>query len=281
MEVTLNGCKIYYEVHGKEDGETIFFIHGGPGMSDCRGDVKTFASLGDTYRLVFLDNRGSGRSEEVGPYTHEQWTADIDALREHVGAEKIHVFGGSYGGFLTLEYVLRYPNRVKSIMLRDTAANNKNNHLSKEKAMNSNLPGINEEMLDRLFGGEVRSNEEFKEMIRAILPLYTVNFDAKKGEEQLNNIFFRYETHNYAFNVNKKTYDVSDRLKEIQCPALITVGIHDWVTPVEYSDELAAGIPNNRYVKFENSGHSPHVEERETYLKLMREFLDDVLSGKK
>lgn len=280
MEVVLNGCKIYYEVHGNADGETIFFIHGGPGMSDSRGDVRTFASLGDQYRLVFLDNRGSGRSEQVPPYTHEQWTADIDALREHVGADKIHVFGGSYGGFLTLEYALRYPERVKSIMLRDTAANNKNNHISKQIALESNLPGINEEMLDRLFGGQVRSNEEFKEMIRAIFPLYTVNYDEKKGEEQLNNIYFHYETHNYAFSVNKETYDITDQLKDLKCPALITVGIHDWVTPVEYSDELAANIPNNRYIKFDNSGHSPHVEEKEKYLKLLKEFLEDVREGK-
>ncbi|MBB6453741.1 proline iminopeptidase [Salirhabdus euzebyi] len=273
MYATLNGCKIYYEVHGKDDGETIFFIHGGPGMSDSRGDTKTFAALGDKYRLVFLDNRGSGRSEEVPPYTHEQWTSDIDALREHLGVEQIHVLGGSYGGFLTLEYVLRFPERVKSIMLRDTAPNNKNSDLSKQKALDSKLPGINEEMLDRLFGGKVRSNEEFRDMIKAILPLYTVEFDEEVAEKQLNNIYFRYETHNYAFSVNKQSYDITDRLKEIQCPALVTVGIHDWVTPVECSEELAAGIPNNRYVKFENSGHSPHIEENEKYLELVRDFL--------
>ncbi|WP_164215247.1 alpha/beta hydrolase [Virgibacillus sp. YIM 98842] len=273
MYVTLNGCKIYYEVHGNEEGETIFFIHGGPGMSDCRGDVKAFSDLGDTYRLVFLDNRGSGRSETVPPYTHEQWISDIDALREYLGIEEVHMLGGSYGGFLTLEYVLRYPERVKSIILRDTAPNNKNNHLSIDKAMKSNLPGINKEMLDRLFGGEVRSNEEFREMTKAILPLYTVEWDEKAAEEKLNNTYFRYETHNYAFKVNKKQYDVSDRLNQITCPVLITVGIHDWVTPVEYSDEMAVKIPNNTYIKFENSGHSPHVEENEKYLKLVREFL--------
>src|SRR5699024_3619456 len=105
MYITLNGCKLYYEVKGNPEGETIFFIHGGPGMSDSRGDAETFSSLGDAYRLVFLDNRGSGRSEAVPPYTHEQWTEDIDALRNYLGVEKMHVLGGSYGGFLTLEYV--------------------------------------------------------------------------------------------------------------------------------------------------------------------------------
>ncbi|WP_284141511.1 alpha/beta hydrolase [Virgibacillus sp. LDC-1] len=275
MYVKLNGCKIYYEIHGNKEGETIFFIHGGPGMSDCRGDVHAFQKLGDIYQLVFLDNRGSGRSETVPPYTHEQWVDDIDALRSHLGVEKIHILGGSYGGYLTLEYVLRYPSKVKSVILRDTAASSKYNYISEEKALKSNLPGINKEMLDRLFNGQVRSNEEFKEMIKAILPLYTVEFDEKAAEEKLNNIFFRYETHNYAFRVNKQHYDITDRLKEIEAPVLITVGIHDWVTPVECSDELAAGIKNNTYIKFENSGHSPHVEENDKYLKLVRKFLNE------
>lgn len=275
MYVNLNGCNIYYEVHGKEDGETIFFIHGGPGMSDCRGDIKAFSELGDTYRLVFMDNRGSGRSETVPPYTHEQWVCDIDAMREYLGIEQMHMLGGSYGGFLTLEYVLRYPERIKSIILRDTAPHSKKNHLSVDNALKSNLPGIDEEMLNRLFGGEVRSNEEFKEMIKAILPLYTVEQNEEAMKKQLDSIYFHYETHNEAFKVNKKHYDVSDRLHEITCPVLITVGIHDWVTPVEYSDEMAAKIPNNTYVKFENSGHSPHIEENEKYLQVVRKFLKE------
>ncbi|WP_061809001.1 alpha/beta fold hydrolase [Rossellomorea vietnamensis] len=273
MKVKLNGCEIYYEVHGNPDNETIFIIHGGPGMSDCRGDVHSFKALADGYQLVFLDNRGSGRSEEVPPYTHEQWTADIDALRAHLGIEKITILGGSYGGYLSLEYVLRYSERVNKVILRDTAANDRYTDLSMQKALDSKLPGINEEMLERLFTGKVRSNEEFREMIKAILPLYTVKFDEAKANEKLDNIFFHYQTHNYAFSVNKQSYDVSGRLGEIKVPVLITVGVHDWVTPVECSDELAGGIPNNQYVKFMNSGHSPQIEENEKYIKLVRDFL--------
>lgn len=276
MRVTLNECEIYYEIHGKEDGETIFFIHGGPGMSDSRGDVSAFSALGDQYKLVFMDMRGSGRSEEKGPYTHEQWIDDIDALREYLKIEKLHILGGSYGGYLTMEYALKYQKYLQSITLRDTAANDKYNYISIDKALASNLPGIDEEMLTRLFGGEVRSNEEFKEMIRAILPLYTVE-DTGNNEAKLNNIYWHYETHNFAFSTNKKMYNISDRLSEIKVPTLITVGIHDWVTPLECSEELAEKIPNNKFVKFENSGHSPHQEENEAYIKLLRVHLADNL----
>lgn len=281
MLTTINGCEIYYEVHGKEDGEAIFFIHGGPGMSDCRGDIAAFSALGDEYKLVFMDMRGSGRSEEKPPYTHEQWTADIDELRKQLGLSKIKMLGGSYGGFLTLEYALRYPQNLTHIVLRDTAPSNKYNHLSTERALNSNLPGINEEMLVRLFEGQVHSDEDFKELFRAIQPLYTVERDEAKEEEKLNSIYFHYQTHNYAFSVNQPNYDVTDRLKTIPVPVLVTVGRHDWITPVVASEDIAREIPTSTLVVFENSGHSPHHEENEKYIKLVRDFLkvgSDVVS---
>lgn len=273
MYKTINGCQIYYEVHGKEDGEAIFFIHGGPGMGDCRGDIAAFSPLGDEYKLVFLDMRGSGRSEDKPPYTHEQWTADIDELRKQLGLEKIKMLGGSYGGFLTLEYALRYPENLTHVMLRDTAPSCNYNDQSSEKALNSNLPGINEDMLDRLFGGRVKSNDEFKEMFGAIQPLYTVVWDEEKAKQRLDSIFFHYETHNYAFSVNQPAYDLTEQLKNIQVPVLITVGRHDWITPVIASEDIHRKVPNSTLVIFENSGHSPHLEENEKYLELVRDFI--------
>jgi proline-specific peptidase len=275
MFATINGNMIYYEVHGKEHGEAIFFIHGGPGLGDCRGDIKAFSSLGNEYKLVFLDMRGSGRSEGKPPFTHEQWTSDIDGLRKYLGIDRIKILGGSYGGFLSLEYVLRYPEHVTHVILRDTAASSNYNDLSIQKALDSNLPGIDQDMLHRLFEGRVRSNEEFKQMFTAILPLYTVEYDEEVARQRLDAIFYHYETHNFAFSQNKPKYDLSRRLREIEVPVLVTVGRHDWITPVVCSEDIAKGIGSSKLVIFENSGHSPHVEENEQYVKLVREFLVD------
>ncbi|MFZ3590444.1 alpha/beta fold hydrolase [Bacillus sp. DJP31] len=275
MYTTINGCKLYYEIQGKEDGEPIFFIHGGPGLGDCRGDIKAFLSLGDQYKLVFLDMRGSGRSEDVPPYSHKQWTADIEGLRLFLGLGKINILGGSYGGFLTLEYVIRYPENVSRVLLRDTAPSNNYNDLSMEKALNSQLPGIDEDMLDRLFHGRVKSDEEFREMFAAILPLYTVVVDEEANKKRLDDMYFHYETHNYAFSVNKQSYDLLDQLQTIKVPVLVTVGREDWVTPVVCSEDIAREIENSTFVIFEKSGHSPHLEENEAYLKLVRTFLMD------
>lgn len=55
---------------------------------------------------------------------------------------------------------------------------------------------------------------------------------------------------------------------------LVTVGRHDWVTPVSSSETIAALLPNAELVVFEESGHSPQNEERELFQATMRGFLD-------
>lgn len=278
MIITINGNEMYYEIHGNLEGETIFFIHGAPGLGDCRGDIKAFSALGDKYRLVFMDMRGSGRSGGNPPFTHEQWTADIEEMRKKLVDGPIKILGGSYGGFLTLEYVLRYPDNVTHVLLRDTGSNNNFDKNSVDRALQSNLPGIEEDGIRRLFAGKTKSNEELKEMFAAIQPLYTVIYDEEAVKERIESIYYRYETHNYAFCYNKAKFNLDEDLHKIKVPTLVTVGRHDWITPTECSEIIAEKIPNSKLVIFENSGHSPQHEENEAYLELVRDFLSKVSS---
>ena len=273
MITTINENEIYYEVYGENNEETIFFIHGAPGLGDCRGDIKAFSTLSDQYRLVFMDMRGSGRSEGKPPFTHEQWTADIEEMRKRLVNGPIKILGGSYGGYLTLEYVLRYPESVTHVLLRDTGSNSDFDQNSVNRALESNLPGITEVGIRRLFDGTVESNEELKDLFFAIQPLYTVKYDEAAVKERTDSIYYRYKTHNYAFHYNKPKFNLDNDLPKISVPTLVTVGRHDWITPVEGSELIAEKIPKSKLVIFENSGHSPQLEENEDYLQLVREFL--------
>ncbi len=158
-------------------------------------------------------------------------------------------------------------------MLRDTAPNSEFNQLSIDRALASNLPGITEDGITRLFAGKVHSNKELKEMFQAILPLYTVKFDEETARNRLDSIYYRYETHNFAFRYNKPNYNLVPDLHKISVPTLVTVGRHDWITPVECSELIAEKVTDSQLVIFENSGHSPQAEENEEYLKLVRDFL--------
>ncbi|PZA06321.1 MULTISPECIES: alpha/beta fold hydrolase [unclassified Meiothermus] len=277
MRIEVNGVQLVYDDSG---GNKIPFVtlHGGPGMGSRKGDWTAFQPLTDTFRLISYDQRGNGESESREPYSHEQFVADLEALRQQLDLGKIILLGGSYGGFIALEYALRHQENLHALILRDTAASNKYRYTSKQRALKSGFP-MDAERLDRLFDGRMTSDEDFRESFAMIQPLYTVQRDPVAEARRLAAIPFRYQTHNWAFSRNQPHYDLTSRLSEIRVPVLVTVGRHDWITPLEASQELHRLLPNSELVVFEHSGHSPHMEEQGRYLQVVRDFLERHLAA--
>ncbi|MEM7736205.1 MAG: alpha/beta hydrolase [Deinococcota bacterium] len=275
MFITINGAKLWVDIQGSEDNPTIIAHHGGPGMGSHVSPKKAFTPLADDYRVITFDARGSGQSDGIPPYSHAQWVADLDGLRKHFGLDKFILTGGSYGGYISLEYILTHPERVSHLMLRDTAPSNHYETQAKHNALNraSEFPEINEADLERIFAGKMRDDDDFRDVFAMIAPLYDANYDPDVTAERVANITFRADTHNAAFSTAKNHYDVTDRLHNINVPTLVMVGRHDWITPLAASEEMAEKIPNAELVIFENSGHSPQLEENERFIQVVRDFL--------
>lgn len=277
MFVEINGNRLAVEVLGRQDAPVLIAHHGAPGLGSRAEPRASFGRLSDTYRVVVFDARGSGESEGNGTFSHEQWAADIDGLREWTGAEQIIMAGGSYGGFMAMEYATRYPDRVRALVLRDTSPDNSHEERALANALASSRITVDREKLDRIFAGTVRDDDDLRDCWREILPLYDFDYDPAVVEERVNTTPYRYEAHNYAFSVNIPNYDLKPKLPSITCPTLITVGRTDWITPVECSETIATLVPNSRLVIFEKSGHSPQIEEAEAWTRTVREFLAGVV----
>ena len=111
--------ELYWEQCGNPEGEPVIFLHGGPGAG-CSEHDRCFFNP-EKFRIVLLDQRGSGRSRPVGDLTDNTMAAtagDIEQLRELLGIEQWHVFGGSYGSTLALYYAQQFPAACKSLVLR-------------------------------------------------------------------------------------------------------------------------------------------------------------------
>lgn len=271
--ITINGNPLYVEALGPEGAPAMIVHHGAPGLGSHVEPKTAFGPLADRMRVIVFDARGSGRSGLQGPFTHEQWAADVDGLREHFGLERIVMAGGSYGGFIALEYAIRYPERVRALILRDTAPDASFEERSMRNAMDSPRVQVDRERLERMFAGRVRDDADFEELWRDILPLYDYDYDPAKAREKADTTIYHHATHNVAFSQNLPGYDVKPKLGGITCPTLVIVGRHDWITPVEASRLIAEGIPGARLEVFERSGHSPQLEEPEKFQRLVREFL--------
>lgn len=273
MRLLINDNELDVDVQGDPDADVLIALHGGPGVGDRADLTDAFAAFADSYRVITYDARGSGASGDAPPFSHEQWAADVDALRAWAGVEQVVVAGHSYGGMVALEYVTRYPDRVRALILVDTAAADTFKENSRKRAQESDRVELDMELFDRLWTGQVRDDAEFREGWRSMLPLYNVIDDPQLVETIVNRTCYHYQTHNYAFGVNLPNYDLTTKLPTIGCPTLVTVGRYDWITPVAESEKIAAAVPGAQLVVFGNSGHGPLHEERALWVGNVRAFL--------
>lgn len=279
MIVNVNGADLHVEVLGDESAPVLIAHHGGGGIGSLEEPRATFGPLADLFRVIVFDARGCGRSEGVPPYSHEQWAADVDGLRQWAGAEKIVVAGGSYGGFISMEYAVRYPDRVLAMVLRDTAPDASTLMLAYENARKQDRVELPWADFDRYWTGRITDDEDLKARWAEMIPLYDYEYDPVKSAAAVEAGIYRHESHNWCFQQNMPVFDLKPLLPTVTCPTLVTVGRADWVTPVSQAQVIADLVPDSRLVVFEKSGHSPQTEEAELFQQVMRDFLVEAVPG--
>jgi proline iminopeptidase len=104
----------------RPDGEPLLLLHGGPGAPDSM--QLDIAPLLPELRGISFDQRGVGRSRcRDGRYRVDDYLADIEAIREHLGIPAWHVLGHSWGGLLAQLYAARHAQRVRSLVLSSSS----------------------------------------------------------------------------------------------------------------------------------------------------------------
>jgi len=114
-----DGHELYLEDVGHPRGLPVLVLHGGPGAG-CSPDSRRFFDP-RVYRIICFDQRGAGRSRPRGALhanTTAHLIADIDRLLEHLGIERVVLFGGSWGATLALLYAIHRPEVVLGCILR-------------------------------------------------------------------------------------------------------------------------------------------------------------------
>jgi proline iminopeptidase len=273
MRVIVNDNELNVEVLGPEGAPVLIAHHGGGGIGSLAEPKATFGPLADKFRVIVYDARGCGLSEGKPPFSHEQWAADLDGVREWSGADQIVVAGGSYGGFIAMEYALAYPERTRAMILRDTSADRSNLDRAFENARSQTRVTINWDNFNRYWGGDIYDDDDLKARWAEIIPLYDFEYDPVAATARVEAGIYRHEAHNWCFKYNMPNYDLRSRLAGVACPTLVTVGRADWVTPVSSAETIAGLVPNSKLVVFEKSGHSPQFEEFALFQQVMREFL--------
>jgi proline iminopeptidase len=281
MYLNVNDITLYFDVEGAglvPDGQamrerpTILVLHGGPGFDHAY--FKPFLSaLADTAQIVYLDQRGQGRSGRpaVETCTIEQMADDAVALCQALGIARPYILGHSFGGFVALTLALRHPDALGGLILASTAAASA--QTADAKLLEQWHGAEASAVAARMFGGDF-SEATMMDFGRLVFPTY-LHDPAASGPmlEAMGRSPFdpTVPTYHYAHDAGR--YDVRARLGEIGVPTLVLVGDSDWVCPAYASQTIAAGIPGAELVPIPQAGHFTFGEQPDLFTNAVRRFL--------
>jgi proline iminopeptidase len=262
----------YYTVSGTADTVPLIVISGGPG-SDHRymRAAGTFQELAANRRVVMYDQRATGDSAPAPENpTVELWLDDIEAIRHALGARQIDLMGHSWGGYLAMSYATEYPDRVRGLVLVDSAAPTLSNNV---QLLSSIYPERSVKWQ------EVRQNLSDEFTAKEISIFFSMEFlDSRWYQRFLSHV----EGFVYNISVNNdlrddmNRRDLASRLPDIRQPTLVLHGRFDAVLAVETSWNIHNVLPNSTFHVFERSGHMPFIEERGPFIRNVTDFLSEL-----
>lgn len=268
----VNGTELFYREVG--DGVPCLVMHGGLGL-DHTYLHPALDPLGDVLRLVYYDHRGNGRSgrppaEEL---TLDGWVADADALRAHLGVDRVAVLGHSFGGCIGLEYALRCPSQVSHLLLIEAAP-----ALNYWDEVDANIARRQPSAaVQAAWQTPPTDDIGLANWLASVAPLYVhPQSDPAILAPLMGQVMFNHGAWARSVEVFNREYDVTARLDQVRAPTLIVVGREDFICPPSQAAIMRERIARAEMVVFERSGHFPFVEEPEAFFSVVRDWLGRV-----
>ena len=254
---------LYYETHG--NGPPLLLIAGF--ASDSQSWQPVIHTLAKRFRVIVIDNRGSGRTRPMDDFVSiGDMADDCGKLLDHLGLSTSHVLGHSMGGFIAQELALRQPHRVISLMLAATACRNspRNNALFADWVDN-HTSGANLEQWFRVVFYWLFTRRFFDDRhnVEAAVD-YAINYPFPQSSAALAN-----QARAMA------AFDRSGDISMITAPTLVIAGSEDVLFPPEAADMLVQLLPAARLETIRNAAHSIHSEQPDAFCRAIITFFDE------
>jgi proline-specific peptidase len=281
--IDVPGGRVWYRSVG-EGGVPLLCLHGGPGMT--HDYLTPLEALGDRRQVVFYDQLGSGgsdRPDDLSLWTIERFMAEVDAVRDALGLDRIHLFGSSWGGMLAMQYVLDNPRRPLSLAMAGSPASAAAWNVFCQELLDE-MPADERELIERLEAEDKMLEPEYEEAMMPFYHRHVCRLDpfpdfVMRSFERMNTTIYHYMAGPSEFRIigTLKDWDIMDRLGEIALPTLVTGGEYDECRP-SHLREVQARIPGSRLEIIPDASHLSFAERPEVFIPIVSEFLAGVES---
>lgn len=268
--IDVGGAELYAREVGK--GAAIIVLHGGPDF-DQSYLLPDMDRLSDSYRLIYYDQRGRGKSaSNVRPedVTLASDIADLEKVRQSFHLESATLLGHSWGTVIALEYALKYPERVSHLILMNPSPASREDYLQLRKDWLEKRPDA---MAQRKAIAETAAYKEGDP--EAVTAYYRIHFKpALARTDDYEKLIARMKASFHKEGVLKaravedrlmqdtwasSEFDLIPKLKTLKIPTLVLSGDHEFI-PATTAEHIAQAIPNARLVTLKGCGHFTFLE---------------------
>jgi proline iminopeptidase len=257
-------------------GFPLIVLHGGPGM-DHSMFRPYLDPLGDEFRLLYVDERGQGRSDRVDPTTLslEVFARDVDQLAEALGLDSFALLGHSFGAIITTYHATELGTAAAYVI---SGGGDTSEALEADVEASLAALGDGGEAIKDSWEAEktVETDAQLKQLLRDQMPFH---FHGEPPPGYAEETVASPEVLRYFANIGYGAFDYRPKLKDIAKPTLVIVGDHDRTTTPRAARVLHSEIPESELVVISDAGHMSFVEQTEPYLQAVRRFLGGVAAA--
>lgn len=242
--VNVNGIDLAYERRGS--GSPLVLLHGYP-LDHFIWSAVSIKLVKEGFDLILPDLRGFGKSTTLDtPYLLDDFADDIAGLLDHLGIHKTAIAGHSMGGYVTLAFAKRYPERVgglgliSSQVLADSPERKEGRYKSASDVQEKGIQGVVEAMTPKM-----TPNTDLHGLVREIM------------QRQAPNAFIG------ALKAMAERGDASDLITGLQVPVVLIHGDADELIPIDRAREVKKLLPHANLVEIQGIGHLPMLEAPE------------------
>ena len=233
---------------------------------------SAFRSLEDDFQIIYLEARGTDRSErpnEPDDMSSRMMAADLEALRVHLGLSNVNVIGHSGGATIALSHAILYPQKQSKVVLL-------NGYLlgqppsSNALEFRANIIRIRNEM-------QPTTDEAFRRFFLCIVTGYF--YDPIAGvpefDAALTNTPSLWAHASWHGADSRSGWRQADDLHRVEAQTLVLVGRQDQICDVDTAEVIHQGIKGSQLKIIEECGHFPWIEKPSEFYECIREFLKD------
>lgn len=267
---TSDSVQLYVNVKGK--GTPCLFIHGGPGSGSYWFEKFMGDSLEQRFQMVYLDQRGVGRSAspDNDDYSLERMVKDFEEIRTELDIKEWLIMGHSFAGIMQMDYALKYPQSIKGILMINCTLNIGSSYKLSWCPKACNLLSINDE--DYFVDETIPLHTRWDSLINVLNQkdlMWQMGFENRDDMLKIGQTYGDIPNWNWDFGavamtINDYQKDFLKETPEVRKPVLFVYGTSDWMVGPKHFKLVK--FPNMLLLRIDGS-HMPFFGKKTELMK--------------